>query len=115
MIAHANLAPDDALVFNSSAARDTGLGSDDDTFADLHVMSDLNESVDLCAFADAGRAESSSVDTSIGADLNIVLNHDRSDLREYYVRIFAADITKSVSPDNNSCMKDHVISESTTV
>ena len=50
--------------------------------ADLHVVADLNEIVDLCPAANARGAELRAIDARTGADLDIVFDDDVADLRE---------------------------------
>ena len=82
VVAHSDLAADDAVVLDDRAAGDSGLCGDDDAFADVDVVSDLDEVVDLCAFADVRFAQGSAVDAGVRTDLDVVFDDDGADLRE---------------------------------
>jgi hypothetical protein len=49
-------------------------------FADDDVVADLDEVVDFGAFADDGFAETGAVERGVGADLDVVVDHDAADL-----------------------------------
>src|SRR5947208_2024883 len=106
MVAHSYLSADNAVIFDNGAARDACLRGDDHTFADLNVVCDLHEVVDLSAFADARLAECSAVNAGICADLNIVLDNNGADLRKFNVRVGIANVSESVRADHYAGVKD---------
>ena len=112
MIAKAHLPADYAIVFYDDAAGNSGLGGDDASFADSHVVTDLDEVVDLCACPDAGFTQSPAVNARVGADLYVVLDNGRSYLREFQIlSVLIADITEPVGADDHARMQDHTVSE----
>ena len=112
VITEADLAADDAIVFDRDAAGDTGLGSDDAAFAYRYVVADLDEVVDLCAFADAGLAERSAINAGVRSDLDIVFDDDGADLREFdVVFVFVLDVSEAVGADDDSRMEDRTIAD----
>ena len=115
MIAHTNLAANDTIILDYRTARDTGLGGDNDTLSDLHVVSDLHEVIYLGAFANVSFAESSAIYTRIRTDLDIVLDHNSSDLGEFSVPICIPDITKAICSDRDSSMQNDIVTNRTTV
>jgi len=92
-------------------ARNTGLRGDHAMFANGHVVCDLDEIVDLGAFADAGFAKSTAIYARIGADLHIVFDHDGSDLRKLDVSISVACKSKPVSADNDAAVENDVVAD----
>ena len=58
---------------------------DDAMAADLDIVSDLHQVVDLGALADHGVAIGAAVDGGVGPDLDIVLNDDAADLQDLAV------------------------------
>ena len=53
--------------------------------ADLDVVADVHQVVDLCAAADSGFVERAAVDGGVGSDLYIVFDYQPSDLWELLV------------------------------
>ena len=67
----------------SAGAGNAGLRDDDAMAADDDIMADLNQIVDLGAFADNGVAIGAAIDGGAGADLDIVLQNHAADLRHF--------------------------------
>ena len=70
----------DTSALDHGAARDPGLRDDHHVLADLTVVSDVHEVVDLRAPADPGVTQRSPVDRGVGPDVHVVLDHDSSDV-----------------------------------
>ena len=51
--------------------------------ADLHIVADLDQIIDLGAFADHGVAQSAAIDGGGGADLDPVLDDDAAQLGDF--------------------------------
>src|SRR5262245_24559162 len=97
MIAHTNLASDNAVVLDDCAAGDACLRSDDNSFSDLDVVRYLHKVIDLCSFADSRFAKGTAINTSVRSDLDIVLDNNRADLRELVIdAIFIGHIAESI-------------------
>ena len=81
--------------------------------ADLHVVADVHEVVDFCAAADSGFVEGAAVDGGVGADLDIVFNHQTSDLRELLVAsgLLVAHVAEAFAAEHGSCLDDDSIAE----
>ena len=62
-------------------ARDADLGDQHAMPADLHIVADLDQIIDLAAFADHRVAQRAAVDGGAGADLDTVLDDDAAQLR----------------------------------
>src|SRR6187549_3894918 len=63
VVAHTDLTANYAIVFDHSTAGNTGLRGDDNPFTYLDVVGDLDQIVDLCAFADPRFTQRSTIDT----------------------------------------------------
>src|SRR4029077_20909918 len=85
VIRDADLAAHDDVVFDGDAAGEAGLGGYDDVLANLDVVADVHEVVDLCAAADSGFVECASVDGGVGSDFYIVFYYQAPDLGELLV------------------------------
>ncbi len=112
VIAYSDLSADHAIVFDNCASRNSCLCGDNDSFADLDVVRDLHEIVNLCSFADSSFAECAAVNTGICADLDIIFDDNRADLREFHITVrTVADIAETVRTDDNAGMQNHIISD----
>src|SRR5437879_3684908 len=74
MVTEAHLAAYDCRILNHGTAGDPCLGSNDDIFSNLHVVSDVNKIVQLGTASDDGCVESASIDRCIGADLDVIMD-----------------------------------------
>ncbi len=107
MTRHTDLAAQHHVVANHGAAGDAhlrgqqGISSDDDAVRDLHQV------VDLGARLDARFPDGRAIDRRVGADLDVVLDHDRRDLRNLLVRaVVAMREAEAVAADDGAVL-DH--------
>jgi hypothetical protein len=68
-----------------TAPSPTGQGNENDVFANVTIVADVDEVIDLRAAADPSLLQSASVDGGVCANLNIVFDHHRSLLRKLCV------------------------------
>ncbi len=90
------------------------LRDDDCAFADLHVMADLHEIIDLRAFPDhgvSGPVPRSMVDA--GADFDIILDHHAAELGHFHVALAAEGEAEAVLPDMHAAMDEHAVADET--
>ena len=100
---------------NLGAACNTYLSRHNRVFSYLHVVGYLDEIVELHTLADDCTAHGGTVDTSVGADFNIVLYCDNANLRYLVVSLGIGGKTESVGSDDTSCMDCHIITKSATL
>src|SRR5207245_1749219 len=74
--------------------------------AELRVVADLDEVVDLAAAADAGGGKFGAVDTDAGADFHIVLDDDGADLGDFGVLGAIPAIAEAVGANDAACVDD---------
>ena len=114
-------------VTNPRAPAETHLRDNQAILAHGDVVADLNEVVELCAFADARFAKGAPVNAGVCADLDVISNHhipDRVDPDEFgieclYLARFAygfdaaalrRDKRKTIPANNRIRLNDHQIS-----
>src|SRR5687767_13866540 len=103
------LTADHYIVADLGAAAYAGLGSDDSVVAYVHIVCNLDQVVELGAAFNNGRADSSAIDSGIGADLNIIFHHHIADLRHLFeTAVFLRSKTKSITAYNSACMNGHI-------
>ena len=72
-------------------------------------MGNLDEIVKLDALADHCAAHGGAVDTSVGANLHIVLDGDDANLRYLVVTLGIGGKTESVGSDDTTCVENAVV------
>ena len=75
------------------------------------VVADLDEVIDLGALADHRVAAGATVDTGVGADLDVVLDDDPADLRDLHVPLGAHRETEAVLPNAGAGMDDDAVAD----
>ena len=79
--------------------------------ANLAVVGDLDEVVDLRPAADDGRTHGRPVDRGPCSDLDIVLDDDGADMGDSAVPIIATVVAETVAPDDGGAVHDHAAAE----
>ena len=79
--------------------------------ADDNVVADLHQIVDLRALADYGVAVCAPVDCHAGADLDIVLDDDATDLGHFEVPPRPEREPEAVLPDMRAGVNDHPVAD----
>ena len=96
---------------NRDTARDTDIAGDQAMPPDDDVVADLDQIVDLGAFADDRIAVAAAVDRRVGADLDVVLDDDPADLRNLQMSGPAGNIAESVLADADARVEDDAIAD----
>ena len=99
------------VVSDRAAARNAGMRGKHAMPADLDVVRDLDEVVDLGPLPDHGVADGAAVDGGIGADLDVVLDDDAADLRNLAVAAGARQIAEAILPDAHAGMDDDAVAD----
>ncbi len=94
------------ILTDACAPRNSGLRRDDGIFSNDHVMSNLNEVIDLYTFLDPRSSESSSVNRRVGANLYFVIDLDDADLWNFFVAAVNQFKSKTVRADNRATVND---------
>src|SRR5204863_193949 len=102
----ADLPGEDHTAPDPARARDADLGDDDRVLADLDVVRDLHEVVDLGAAPHDRVAEHRAIDRRVGSDLHVVLDEDPAHLRDLAVRLPVECVAEAVGPDHRARMDD---------
>ena len=79
--------------------------------ADGHIVADLDQIVDLGAFADHGVAQSAPVDGGAGADFDVVLDDHAPDLRHFQPLAAVGHVAEAVLADGAAGMDDDAVAE----
>src|SRR5262245_19264685 len=110
IVRQTHLPSQDDTILDHDAAGDAALGNDDAVAADRYIVSDLDQVVDLGAFADHRVAIGAAIDRRPSADLHFVLNNDPTNLHDLAVAACPHEIAESILPDRAAGMDDHAIS-----
>src|SRR6266446_1656677 len=109
MIAKAHLSANDAVVLDNHAAADAGLSGNNHMFADVAVMADVNQIVQLRTAPNARATQGASIHTGISAQLDIVFYDYCADLRKFVVTLILANIAKTVRANNYTRVQNHSV------
>ena len=71
----------------------------------------MDHVVELRPFPNPRATERAAIDSSVRAQLDVVFNNYRADLRKLVITHFAANITKAIGADDNSRVKNHSVAD----
>src|SRR5262245_35341594 len=106
VFANANLAAENRPGADRRTPRNSRLSCNDGVFADDHVVANLNQIVQLGASFNDGCLERAAIDARVCADLDVVLDDDFADLREFDVASAVLDEAEPVGSDDGAGMDD---------
>src|SRR3954451_4185935 len=106
MIGHANMSGQNCIVAYARAAGNADAGHDQAPLADLHVMAYLDQIVELGTASDDRIVNAPAVDTGIGANLHILLQHAAAEVRYAIVPGAVGQVSKS-DPTNDRSGLEH--------
>src|SRR5439155_890204 len=111
MVGDAHLAGEHDTPADPARPGDPHLGDDDRVLADLDVVTDLHEVVDLGPAADDRLPQGGTVDGRVGADLDVVLDHHGADLRDLPVRFAVEGVAEAVGADHRARVDHDALAE----
>src|SRR4249920_494239 len=111
MIDDPRLPSDGHMFANLGTSGDTRLGCDYRMLPDIHIVGDLHEIVDLGAAAYHRSAQSRTIDGCICTNLNVIFDHDNTDLWNLDTTLAAAGIAETVAADDHTRVKYHPITD----
>jgi len=111
VVSDSHLPSDGYTVPEGAASRDARLRGNNGMCADLYVVSDMNQVVDLHSFADLGRLERTAVDRRIATDFDVVADFHPTDLREFLVTSLAENVPKTIAADYDARVQLYAIAE----
>src|SRR2546421_10489846 len=109
----ARLSRDDHIVLHLRATGDAGFRHDQTARADAHVVSDVNQVVDLRSRSDDSIIHAAAVDARIRADLDVIADEAAPDVWNLAVRFspFTGDISESVAAEHCARVYDHALAQ----
>lgn len=115
VIEDAALTAHDHVVPHRRRTPDPTLCDYDTILPDIDIVPDLNKIIDFRAAADACDTAASPVDSTVGADFNIVFDNDRSNLRNLAVFAAALEVAEAVRSDRGVGMNQDPIANGCTL
>ena len=90
-----------------------GLRRDNHVLAELAVVADVHQIIDLRAAPNAGRLQRAAIDGRVRPDLHVVADFKFSDLRKFFVTpaLRIANITKAIAAQHRARMDNHAIAQ----
>lgn len=112
MAGHTNLAGEDHVLPESCASRKPGLGAEQCVLPDIGRVADLDEIVDLDAFAHAGFTNRSTVDGSVGPELHVIFKDNNAGLNDFVIAsVFLLGISEAVGADSCPVLQCDVVAD----
>ena len=111
MSADSGLGGNGDVILDATTACQSTLGNDEAMFANNDVVSDLDEVVDFCSFADDGLSEARTINGGVGADLHVVADFDDADLVDFDVAAVGELVAVTIGTDDGSGVNDHIVTE----
>src|SRR5262249_34259211 len=106
-----DLAANNDVMPKNARAGDAGLRGNDGVRADLDVVPDVDQIVELNAFGDARVVERAAVNRRIRPDFHVIRDFNDSDLRKFPVPAFAIGITEAVCTQHSARVNLHAIAD----
>src|SRR5437588_5756423 len=109
VVAESDLTANHAVIFNRHAAADSGLRRDHHPLSNVAVMTDMNHIIEFRAASDSRSSQRAPIDAGVRAQLNIIFNDDRTDLRKFVIAQVAAHVPEPIGADDNPRVENHSI------
>src|SRR5437879_5260310 len=77
--------------------------------ADLYVVPDVHEVIELHALGNAGVIQRPAINRGICTDFHVIANLDYAYLRKFPVAAITEDITEAICTDDRACVNLHAI------
>src|SRR5262249_17583184 len=106
-----DLAAQHCEIAKDHAAGQAAAGNDDAVPADLAVVPDLHEVIDLVALANPSVATATAIDASVGANLDVVLDYDPAELRHLHMSARGRLVAIAVLANAATGMQDHAVAD----
>src|ERR1051325_9704633 len=107
MVGDARLRCHDDVIAEAGAAGKTDLPHDEAMASDDDVVRDMDQVVYLGSLPNERRAKGASINSGIGADLDIIADNDVAQLKHFAVASFVKDVAEAVRSDDRACVNDH--------
>ena len=113
MLANPDLPPEYRSILDDYAAGKAGLRGDNDILADLAIVPDVNQVIDLRSAPDSGLIEGAAIDGRIRPNFHIIFNDQLSNLRKLLVmaRLAIAYVTEAIATQHRPGMYDDAIAQ----
>src|SRR5438046_1220925 len=115
MLADSDLSPDHAVGSQHRAPGNARLRCNDGVLADLNVVGNLDKIVELHTAANDGRFERAAIDTSVGADLDVIFDNNLAHLRKFHMGVAVFHKPETVCADYRASMNDDAVSNFNTL
>src|SRR5262245_22190202 len=111
VIAKPNLPANHRVVFDGDAAADSSLSGDYNTRTDIAVVADMDHVVEFGSLPDPGSTKCRTVHAGVRSELDIILDHNSSDLRKLVIAHRISHVSKTVRADADGGMQNHSITD----
>src|SRR5262249_939386 len=96
VIAKPNLSTNHTIVFYSDTSADSRLGRNHHAFTNVTVVTDMYLVIQLAALPYPRPPKRGAIDTSMCADLYVIFNNHRANLREFLIAHLITHVSESI-------------------
>src|SRR5678815_3212307 len=107
MVSKADLTAHHRVILDHHAATAPRLRREHDALANVAVVTHVNHIVELRTTPDARATQRSAVNARVRADLDVVFDHNRADLRKLLITEIMTHVTKTISAQTNAGVQYH--------
>src|SRR5438309_10139462 len=113
MLANPDLPTTHRSIIHNDAAGKPRLRCDDDIFANVAIVSDVNQVVDLRSAPDSCLIEGAAINGCIGTDFHVIFNHQPSNLRKLLVMpgLAITHVTETIAAQHSPGIHDDAVSQ----
>src|SRR4051794_1414917 len=111
MITKTDLPTNHRISFDHDTATNSRLRSNHHAFANVAVVSHMDHVVELRPTSDARAPERRTIHARVRANLDIIFNHHRADLRKLLITKIVSHIPKPIRTKTNTGMQYHAMAE----
>src|SRR4030095_8467824 len=105
VITESNLTANNCIIFDYYASTDSGLRSNNDTFANVAIMAHVDHVIEFSSLPASCTTYACPIYTRLRTEFNIILDNDRADLWELVITHLITNIAEAVSTNAHTCRK----------
>ena len=102
MVRNSRLRGDHDVITELGAAGETDLSHDQTMTANRDIVGDMDEVIDFCTLTNDGGAEGAAIDGRVRANLDVVVDDDVTDLKDFPMAALIEHVTKAVGANNGT-------------
>src|SRR6266404_231051 len=111
MVTKTYLAADHAVVFNDHTTADARLSRNHHALPDVAVVAHMYQIIQFRPTADPCATQGGAIYTRVSAEFDLVFDNYGADLRKLVIAHVVAHVAKTIGPNADAGMKNHVMAQ----